>query len=485
MKRIFSVLLVLCTLVCLVPMQAMADEFDDYFGNGDDNLLYVMVAWMTEDYVPVGEGYSYIEASADTTVDLKHYVPSGYEIVRVEVQGDTSSFAVDSNWCFKMPDAPGEMVAFVTPGGNNPGDGDTPGGGGTATEYKIERGTISHGSVLFSAETASANTTVTITSEAHDGYALNVIAVTDSNNNVITLNKNGNNYEFKMPASDVRVDAYFVPAITVTFEYNDGVSPARPIQVPQGGSLSEIPTPTRDGYVFLGWYKTDNTKVDTSIKFNESTTVHARWIKAEHTTVSGNNGYLAGIGMGDQAILDLLNRNGKLKLDAGENIKVYLKVTKESETTVPADDQSAIKAKAGVDTVASYLDIKLLQQVGEQEPAVISNTGEGIPISMTVDEGVIPANAGNIRIIYYHNGVAKTLDATYNAATRSLTFNAYEFSTYALVYTPNAGSAVSGGTLDNVPKTGEASGLSGWIAMALCCTAMLACVSIYDKKRTR
>lgn len=52
-----------------------------------------------------------------------------------------------------------------------------------------------------------------------------------------------------------------------------------PMAVGNGGVLSEIPVPTRNGYTFNGWYKPDGTKVDTNTVFTADTTVKAQWTK--------------------------------------------------------------------------------------------------------------------------------------------------------------------------------------------------------------
>lgn len=469
MKRIISTLLVLMLIVCLLPVQAQA--YDCYY-----------TVFAHKDGVYVSEIYDWWGAAAPGTkitlqTPAQHaQLLSGYQISRVEVwEPDSDAPAQTGVNSFTMPDCSVDVLVFYTPvsGGNNPG-------GGTSAQYNITRGTISNGSVLFSSETAAANTAITITPTANDGYALNALTVTDSNGGSVTVTPRDGKYEFTMPASDVRVDAYFVPAITVTFHYNDEANQVSAAPVAQGGSLAELPVPTRTGYLFLGWYTADNTRITASTTFSESIAVYARWIKIAHTTVPGDNKFGADIGLRDEDILNMLVTDEERA--SGEDITVRLVVDPLTDSGVPAADKSAIEITSGDDTVAAYLDIRLLKKVGNAPEFTISSTSPNtIPITMTVDAGVIPANAGSVYIIYYHDGVARTLNASYNASTRALTFNAYEFSTYALAYKIGG----SGGTLDSVPKTGEASGLHGWILMALCCTAMLGCVCIYDKKRAR
>jgi uncharacterized protein (TIGR02145 family)/uncharacterized repeat protein (TIGR02543 family) len=68
---------------------------------------------------------------------------------------------------------------------------------------------------------------------------------------------------------------------TITFNANSGtVTPASGV-TGDGGKLSSLPTPTRDGYTFGGWFTTSaatgGTQVTESYAFSANTTVYARW----------------------------------------------------------------------------------------------------------------------------------------------------------------------------------------------------------------
>ena len=69
-------------------------------------------------------------------------------------------------------------------------------------------------------------------------------------------------------------------AYTVTFDANGGsVSPAS--ATTKDGKLESLPTPTYDGYDFLGWYtqKDGGEKVTTDTVFTNDTTIYAHWQK--------------------------------------------------------------------------------------------------------------------------------------------------------------------------------------------------------------
>lgn len=465
MKRIFSVLLILCMLVCLMPVQAHA--YDCYY-----------TVFVHKDGVYVSEIYDWWGAAAPgTPITLQtpaqhEQLLSGYQISRVEVwESDSDAPAQTGVNSFTMPDCSVDVMVFYTPasGGTNPG---------TTTQYNITRGTISNGSVLLSQERASANTTITVTPQPSNNFALSKLTVTDSSGASVAVTRTGSAYKFTMPASDVVVEAEFVPAITVSFDCNGGSGTINPVQIPAGGSLPELPVPQRDGYFFLGWYN-GNDLVTLSTKFTGNTTVCAHWLRAAHITDPSQNEFQADIDLSDEDVLKTLAAD---EINNKKDVTIRLSVTPLPDSSVPVADKAAIEAKAGSDTVAAYLDIKLLKKVGNSNEEPIPNTSPNtVPITMTVDAGVLPANVSSVDIIYYHNGQAKKAgNVSYNAASRSLKFHASEFSTYALVYKVGAL-----GALDNVPKTGDVSILNGWLLMALCATAMLTGVSVYNKKRAR
>lgn len=65
---------------------------------------------------------------------------------------------------------------------------------------------------------------------------------------------------------------------TVTFDASDGsVDPTS--AKTENGKLSTLPTPTRENYVFLGWYtaQTGGNLVTTETVFSSDTTLYARW----------------------------------------------------------------------------------------------------------------------------------------------------------------------------------------------------------------
>lgn len=74
------------------------------------------------------------------------------------------------------------------------------------------------------------------------------------------------------------IDVHNLPNVTITFDANGGsVQPSSATTV--NYKLESLPTPTRSGYVFDGWFtqETDGEKVTTDTVFIAETTIYAQW----------------------------------------------------------------------------------------------------------------------------------------------------------------------------------------------------------------
>lgn len=72
---------------------------------------------------------------------------------------------------------------------------------------------------------------------------------------------------------------------TVTFDPNDGSTSATEKEYKANATLGTLPTPTRSGYKFSGWYtaETGGTKVTSSKKVTADMTLYAHWTKTTTT----------------------------------------------------------------------------------------------------------------------------------------------------------------------------------------------------------
>lgn len=341
--------------------------------------------------------------------------------------------------------------------------------------------------------TAKEGQVVAVEAVPTEGYMAQPITIKAADPSMTVELKDG---KFIMPDCAVTVSTSFVKAVTVTFNYNEGtnVDNVASVIIPAGNSLSALPNTSRADHKLVGWYLPNGTKVDAETSFADDTTITARWVYAEHTTKQKGNDFEADLAMENADVLDQLLDDEDLSaaLKDGLNVYVFMEVAKMSEESVPSADKTAITSKVGSNKIAAYLDITLWKQIGEDRNVAkkITNTGDAVPITMKLDAGIIPANAGSVYIVYYHGEAKEIRNVSYNHATRELTFPASEFSTYSLVYTPYVAPAAAPASsntyvLDNVPKTGEGSALMNWTLLVLCSAAMLAAVAILDKKRAR
>lgn len=76
-----------------------------------------------------------------------------------------------------------------------------------------------------------------------------------------------------------------VTGYTITFNGNGGSVTPSTAKTEANGKLSSLPTPTRDGYQFEGWYteSTGGTKVSTAHVFTQNAIIYAHWTKADET----------------------------------------------------------------------------------------------------------------------------------------------------------------------------------------------------------
>ncbi len=97
-----------------------------------------------------------------------------------------------------------------------------------------------------------------------------------------------NNPGGKVTFSNIRV--YEVNSV------ENGVSYTDPVTVTYDSTYGTLPSPTRDGYEFLGWYDANGTKVNSSdtVKITADTTLYSRWKQLGYTItwVDGNGATL-------------------------------------------------------------------------------------------------------------------------------------------------------------------------------------------------
>ena len=77
---------------------------------------------------------------------------------------------------------------------------------------------------------------------------------------------------------------------TITFDPMDGVASKTSRQISQGTMIGELPTASRDGYIFGGWFTAESggLKVDEMYSVASDITLYARWGKSEDDMIFGD-----------------------------------------------------------------------------------------------------------------------------------------------------------------------------------------------------
>ena len=132
---------------------------------------------------------------------------------------------------------------------------------------------------------------LTRTSYEFLGYTIinNTLGITSSISNKTTLNIPANAY------GDITVQANWkLSILNVTLDANGGTVTPTTIQVTCESEYGDLPTPTRNGYEFAGWYtdKTNGTLVTSSTKVTATSdhTLYAHWSGKTYNVVINENG---------------------------------------------------------------------------------------------------------------------------------------------------------------------------------------------------
>ena len=131
------------------------------------------------------------------------------------------------------------------------------------------------------------------------------------------------------------------PTYTITFDANGGSVSPETMETDENGKLSALPTPTRDGCTFDGWYdaKDGGSKVPADKTYTESTTIYAHWTKNSSgggTSGGGSSGGGGGGGVSTPTYSVTApdkTENGKVTIspkNASEGTEVTVKVTPDS-----------------------------------------------------------------------------------------------------------------------------------------------------------
>ena len=104
-----------------------------------------------------------------------------------------------------------------------------------------------------------------------------------------------NSKTFSMPANDVTIAATFTPiTYTITYNLNGGSGTMTPTEYNVTTETFNLPTPTRTGYTFEGWYRASDYSGDKVTQIAKGTTgditLYAKWIETKYSVnINTNN----------------------------------------------------------------------------------------------------------------------------------------------------------------------------------------------------
>ncbi len=190
--------------------------------------------------------------------------------------------------------------------------------------------------------------------------------------------------------------------INVILDANGGMVSKKSLSIKKGTKIGSLPTPTRSGYTFTGWYskKSGGSVVNSSTKFNKNTTIYAHW-KIE-------------IG------ISLNKKNLSIKVGDSDSLKVTMVVsnvfhdvkwTSSNPKVATVNNNGVVKGiKEGTATITVSLDngkkasckVTVTSKNGDVSKITLNKTNLSLIVgkSEKLNATVIPSNAKNKTIIW-------------------------------------------------------------------------------------
>jgi uncharacterized repeat protein (TIGR02543 family) len=140
---------------------------------------------------------------------------------------------------------------------------------------------------------------------------------------------------------------------TVTFNMHGGTPQAAQRTIRSGNQIGSLPTPTRSGFTFNGWYTaaTGGSRVTSTTRVNANMTVHARW-----TAVVAEATYRIAItdigGVVPQSVLRVMKTEGGTETQV-RNISVRNQAGAEIATW-NASQNGAVGVTANINAATSF-----------------------------------------------------------------------------------------------------------------------------------
>ena len=278
---------------------------------------------------------------------------------------------------------------------------------------------------------------------------------------------------------------------TVTFNANGGTVETKTQTVTYGSTYGstygELPTPTREGYEFAGWFTEQNggTKVmaDTKVTTTEDHTLYAHWTQNIYTvTIKADKD-------GDVIETQQIPEGGMAKKPAKEPVREgytfvgwqangaawdFDKNTVERETEIVALWEKVVLApevaiEGGTSFIAGKATENAMVTIGHNVSGFgVANLAYVDVDGKKLDEKDYDAKTGSIKL-NVHTAYLNTLSVGEHTLTAHLKGDGYDGQKVSVKLTVSPVPDASG-----LPKTGDASAPMAWCALGLACLAGLA-----------
>lgn len=282
---------------------------------------------------------------------------------------------------------------------------------------------------------------------------------------------------------------------TVSFEANGGtVTPAdAEMTVTYGSTYGELPTPTRKGYTFVGWFTGAKdgrqVKADAEVTTAADRTLYAHWTQNVYTvTIKADKD-------GDVIETQQIPEGGLAKKPAKEPVREgytfvgwqangaawdFDKNTVERETEIVALWEKVVPAptpapapevaiEGGTSFIAGKATENAMVTIGHNVPGFgVANLAYVDVDGKKLDEKDYDAKTGSIKL-NVHTAYLNTLSVGEHTLTAHLKGDGYDGQKVSVKLTVSPAPDASG-----LPKTGDASAPMAWCALGLACLAGLA-----------
>lgn len=279
----------------------------------------------------------------------------------------------------------------------------------------------------------------------------------------------------------------------VTFEANEGTVEPKPQTVIYGSTYGKLPTPTRKGYTFVGWFTNPNggtqVKEDAEVTTAADRTLHAHWTQNICTvTIKDDKD-------GDVIETQQIPEGGLAKKPAKEPVREgytfvgwqangaawdFDKNTVERETEIVALWEKVVPAptpapapevaiEGGTSFIAGKATENAMVTIGHNVPGFgVANLAYVDVDGKKLDEKDYEAKTGSIKL-NVHAAYLNTLSVGEHTLTAHLKGDGYDGQKVSVKLTISPVPDASG-----LPKTGDASAPMAWCALGLACLAGLA-----------